>query len=98
MRILHVVLAPYAFLVSFVVLVHYVVLAPHTPLDSSTWGPPLGALVAGRASPCSPLPTLPEAAAAVLASSPGDGCCFPFIGQNYCSDRSYLFVGYMVSI
>ena len=35
-------------------------------------------LFARRASPCSPLPTLAGAASAVLASSPGDGCCFCF--------------------
>ena len=35
-------------------------------------------LFACRASPCSPLPTLPGAASAVLASSPSEACCFRF--------------------
>ena len=45
----------------------------------SRWGPLFGVVFARRASPCSSLPTLPEAASAVLASSPGDGCCFRFL-------------------
>ena len=49
-------------------------------------------LFARRASPCSPLPTLPRAASAVLASSPGDGCCFRIFYQNNCSDPKCLFV------
>ena len=35
-------------------------------------GPRFGVLFARRASPCSPLPTLPGAASAVLALSPGE--------------------------
>ena len=38
---------------------------------------------ARRASPCSSLPTLPGAASAVLASSPGDGCFFHFSLVKY---------------
>ena len=49
---------------------------------SSRLGPPFGVLFARRALPCSPLPTLPRAASAVLASSPGDGCCFRFLVIN----------------
>ena len=41
---------------------------------SSRGGPPSGVLFARRASPCSPFRTLPGAASAVLASSPGTGC------------------------
>ena len=56
------------------------VLSRKRPFDcctscSSRWGPPFGVLFV-RASPCSPLPTLPGAASAVFASSRGDGCCF----------------------
>ena len=35
-------------------------------------------LFARRASPCSPLPTLPVAASVILASSPGKACCIRF--------------------
>ena len=45
---------------------------------NSRWGSPFGVLFARRASLCSPLPTLPRAGSGVLASSPGDGCCFRF--------------------
>ena len=37
-----------------------------------------GALIAGRASPCSPLPTLQVPAETVLASSPYSGCFFRY--------------------
>ena len=36
--------------------------------DNTSWGPLLGTLFHGRAPPCSPLPTLPGVASAVLAS------------------------------
>ena len=39
-----------------------------------------GMVFARRSSPCSSLPTLPEAASAVLSSFPGAGCYFPQLG------------------
>ena len=48
----------------------------------------------GASSSCSPTPTLSAlrgAASAVLASCPGEVCCFFFL-QNYCSDPKFIFV------
>ena len=59
---------------------------------SSRLRPPFGVLFARHASPCSPLPTLPRAASAVLASSPCEGCCIRVFGQNSCSHLVCLFV------
>ena len=42
--------------------------AENDRLCNLTWGPPLGALFAGRTSPCSPFQTLPVAASAVPAA------------------------------
>ena len=47
-------------------------------LTPNQWGSPFGVLFARRASPCSPLSTLPEAVSTVLASSAGEACCFEF--------------------
>ena len=44
----------------------------------SRWGPPLGALIPGGASPRSPLPTRQVAGESVLASSRCGGCYFRF--------------------
>ena len=44
----------------------------------SGFGPLVNVLIAGRASPCSPLLTLQVAAEAVVAWSPCGGCCFRF--------------------
>ena len=45
---------------------------------SSRWGPPFGVMFVWRAWPFSSLSTLPGAASAVLASSPGNGFGFRF--------------------
>ena len=47
-----------------------------------------------RASPCSPLPTLPGATSAMLASSPGEARCFRsrFFYQLFGSQRTSLSV------
>ena len=58
---------------------------------SSRWGPPFGMVFARRSSPCSSLPTLPEAASAVLVSSPGAGCCSRFL-VKIIVPISYVFV------
>ena len=50
---------------------------------SSRRGPPFGVLFARRASPCSPLPTLPGAASAVLASFDGKVGCFRFLSKVF---------------
>ena len=48
---------------------------------------------ARRASPHSSLPTLPGAASAVLAASPGDGCYFRFLVQtSQASIRTYSYI------
>ena len=54
------------------------VLSRKRAISSSRGGPPFGVLFARRGSACSPLPTLLGAASAVLASSPGEACCFRF--------------------
>ena len=75
----------------------------------SRWGPPLGALIAGRASSCPPLPTLQVPAETLLASSPCGGCFFLFffchffpnvhsyvwkhISLNKCHVRTYANAG-----
>ena len=60
------------------------------PISRSRWGPPLGALIAGRASPCSPLPTLQVPAETALASSPCGGCFFRLFCHFYPNVHSYL--------
>ena len=59
---------------------------------SSRLGPSFGVVFARRASPCSSFPTLPGAASAVVASSPGDGCCFRFLVKYLKSAYSYVEV------
>ena len=49
----------------------------------SRGGPPLGELFPARASPCSPLPTLPGVASTVLALCPGGECCFRNFARIY---------------
>ena len=65
------------------------------------WGPPIGALFALRASPYSPLPTLPVAASAVLVSSP-EACCFRFFStylfRSQVSIRTYRYISVWVWI
>ena len=56
----------------------------------SRWGPPLSALIAGRALPFSPLPTPQEPAETVLASSPYSGCFFHFF-SFYPNVHSYVY-------
>ena len=57
----------------------------------SRWGPPLGALIAGCTSPCSPLPTQQLPAEMVLALSPCGGCFFcVFFLRFYPNVRSYI--------
>ena len=58
---------------------------------SSRWGLPFGVLFARRASPCLPLPIPPGTASAVLASSPGEACCYHFFQING-SDLKCIFV------
>lgn len=56
--------------------------------ESSRLAPPVDALFACCASPCSPLSTLPGAASAVIASSPGEArgaVLFCFKTSNWCS-------------
>ena len=45
----------------------------------SRWGPPLGARIAGRASPCSPLSTLQVPAETAFASYPCGGSFFSLL-------------------
>ena len=70
----------------------YTVLGRERPIARDEVSP-FGVLFARRASNCSPLPTLPGAASAVLASPPGAGCFFRFfIKSILCYDPSHLFV------